>query len=382
VKIAIVHDYLNQAGGAERVVGTLHTMFPGAPIFTTILDRSSLWEVLRDADIRTSWMQKLPLLKRHFKAYLLFYPGAIERFDLREYDLVISSSSAFGKAAITRPGALHICYCHTPMRFVWDYERYMEREQYGSPVRAVLVPVLRRFRTWDVKTASRPNLYVANSTVVADRIKRFYGRDSIIVPPPVAVQRFTPVDKAEDFYLIVSRLNPYKRVDLVVKAFNDLGRKLVIIGDGPDRTVLEKMAKPNITFLGRLPDPEVADYYARCKALLFPGDEDFGIVPLEANAAGRPVIAFKAGGALDTVIDGETGIFFSELTPESLSAAVLRAEKTTWDSVAIRKHAEDYAEPRFRERFMRLVEDVVEKKHGAAGIKALREALGAVPATA
>jgi len=382
VKIAIVHDYLNQAGGAERVVGTLHTMFPGAPIFTTILDRSSLWDVLRDADIRTSWMQKLPLLKRHFKAYLLFYPGAIERFDLHEYDLVISSSSAFGKAAITRPGALHICYCHTPMRFVWDYERYMEREQYGSPVRAILVPVLRRFRTWDVKTASRPSLYVANSTVVADRIKRFYGRDSVIVPPPVAVQRFTPVDKAEDFYLIVSRLNPYKRVDLVVKAFNDLGRKLVIIGDGPDRAVLEKMARPNITFLGRLPDPQVADYYARCKALLFPGDEDFGIVPLEANAAGRPVIAYKAGGALDTVIDGETGIFFSELSPESLCAAVLRAEKTAWDSVAIRKHAEDYAEPRFRERFMRLVEDAVEKKHGSAGIKALHEALGPVPATA
>ena len=382
MKIAIVHDYLNQAGGAERVVGTLHTMFPGAPIFTTILDRNSLWDVLRDADIRTSWMQKLPLLKRHFKAYLLFYPGAIERFDLHEYDLVISSSSAFGKAAITRPGALHICYCHTPMRFVWDYERYMEREQYGSPVRAILVPVLRRFRTWDVKTASRPSLYVANSTVVADRIKRFYGRDSVIVPPPVAVQRFTPVDKAEDFYLIVSRLNPYKRVDLVVKAFNDLGRKLVIIGDGPDRAVLEKMARPNITFLGRLPDPQVADYYARCKALLFPGDEDFGIVPLEANAAGRPVIAYKAGGALDTVIDGETGIFFSELSPESLCAAVLRAEKTAWDSVAIRKHAEDYAEPRFRERFMRLVEDAVEKKHGSAGIKALHEALGPVPATA
>lgn len=382
MKIAIVHDYLNQAGGAERVVGTLHTMFPGAPIFTTILDRGSLWDVLRDADIRTSWMQNLPLLKRHFKAYLLFYPGAIERFDLREFDLVISSSSAFGKAAITRPGALHICYCHTPMRFVWDYERYMEREQYGSPVRAILVPVLRRFRTWDVKTASRPDLYVANSTVVADRIRRFYGRDSVIVPPPVAVQRFTPVDHAEDFYLIVSRLNPYKRVDLVVKAFNDSGRKLVIIGDGPDRAVLEKMARPNITFLGRLPDPDVASYYARCKALLFPGDEDFGIVPLEANAAGRPVIAFKAGGALDTVKDGETGIFFSELTPEALTAAVLRSESTAWDSVAIRKHAEDFAEPRFRERLMKVVEDAVEKRHGAAGIKALRDALSTAPATA
>jgi len=376
MKVAIVHDYLNQAGGAERVVGTLHTMFPEAPIFTTILDRGSLWEVLRDADIRTSWMQKLPLLKRHFKAYLLFYPGAIERFDLREYDLVISSSSAFGKAAITRKDAVHICYCHTPMRFVWDYERYMEREQYGSPVRAVLVPVLRRFRKWDVKTAVRPDTYVANSTVVADRIRRFYGRESVIVPPPVAVQRFTPGNKVEDFYLIVSRLNPYKRVDLVVKAFNDLGHPLVIIGDGPDRVALERMAKPNIKFLGRLPDPEVADYYARCRALIFPGDEDFGIVPLEANAAGRPVIAYKAGGALDTVVNGQTGIFFQELTPESLSEAVLCAEKTTWNSAAIRKHAEDYAEPHFRERFMRVVEETVEKRLGSRAKQSLRDALG------
>jgi len=377
VKVAIVHDYLNQAGGAERVVGTLHTMFPEAPIFTTILDRGSLWEVLRDADIRTSWMQKLPLLKRHFKAYLLFYPGAIERFDLREFDLVISSSSAFGKAAITRKDAVHICYCHTPMRFVWDYERYMEREQYGSPVRAVLVPVLRRFRKWDVKTAVRPDCYVANSTVVADRIRRFYGRESIIVPPPVAVQRFTPVSEPEDFYLIVSRLNPYKRADLVVKAFNDLGRPLVIIGDGPDRAVLQRMAKPNIRFLGRLPDPEVASYYARCRALIFPGDEDFGIVPLEANAAGRPVIAFQAGGALDTVVDGETGIFFRELTPESLGNAVLRAEATPWDSAAIRRHAEDFAEPHFRERFMRVVEDTVEQRLGSRAKQALRDMLGA-----
>jgi glycosyltransferase involved in cell wall biosynthesis len=380
VKIAIVHDYLNQAGGAERVVGTLHTMFPDAPIFTTILDRASLWEVLRDADIRTSWMQKLPLLKRHFKAYLLFYPGAIERFDLREFDLVISSSSAFGKAAITRKDAVHVCYCHTPMRFVWDYQRYMEREQYGSPVRAVLVPVLKRFRAWDVKTAGRPDVYVANSTVVADRIRRFYGRESVIVPPPVAVQRFTPVEKAEDFYLIVSRLNPYKRVDLVVKAFNDLGRPLVIIGDGPDRATLEKMAKPNITFLGRLPDPEVARYYARCRALLFPGDEDFGIVPLEANAAGRPVIAFKAGGALDTVVNGETGIFFCELTPESLTEAVLHAEATAWDSAAIRRHAEDFAEPHFRERLMRVVEATVEQRLGSKAKQDLRDALAAVKA--
>jgi glycosyltransferase involved in cell wall biosynthesis len=382
VKIAIVHDYLNQAGGAERVVGTLHTMFPGAPIYTTILDRAKLWDVLRDADIRTSWMQKLPLLKRHFKAYLLFYPGAIERFDLREYDLIISSSSAFGKAAIARPGACHVCYCHTPMRFVWDYERYMEREQYGSPLRAMLVPVLRRFRAWDVKTAVRPDVYVANSTVVADRIRRFYGRESVIVPPPVAVQRFTPSKFVEDFYLIVSRLNPYKRVDLVVKAFNDLGRPLVIIGDGPDRAVLQRMAKPNIRFLGRLPDPQVADYYARCRALLFPGDEDFGIVPLEANAAGRPVIAFHAGGALDTVVDGQTGIFFDELTPESLSQAVMRAEATAWDSVAIRRHAEDYAEPHFRERFMRVVEAAVEQRLGAAAKEELRDACGAAPVRA
>ncbi|MDQ2766766.1 MAG: glycosyltransferase, partial [Gemmatimonadota bacterium] len=250
----------------------------------------------------------------------------------------------------------------------------------GSPVRAVLVPVLKRFRTWDVKTSVRPDVYVANSTVVADRIRRFYDRASVIVPPPVAVQRFTPVEKAEDFYLIVSRLNPYKRVDLVVKAFNDLGRPLVIIGDGPDRSTLERMAKPNIKFLGRLPDPEVAQYYARCRALLFPGDEDFGIVPLEANAAGRPVIAYKAGGALDTVVDGETGIFFSELTPESLTAAVLRAESTAWDSAAIRRHAEDFAEPQFRARFMRVVEAAVQERLGDKAKQELRDALTAAKA--
>ena len=383
MKIAIVHDYLNQAGGAERVVGTLHTMFPGAPIFTTILDRSSLWDVLRDADIRTSWMQKLPLLKRHFKAYLLFYPGAIERFDLREFDLVISSSSAFGKAAITRPGALHICYCHTPMRFVWDYERYMEREQYGSPVRAILVPVLRRFRTWDVKTASRPNLYVANSTVVADRIKRFYGRDSVIVPPPVAVQRFTPVNAPEDFYLIVSRLNPYKRVDLVVKAFNDLGRKLVIIGDGPDRAVLEKMSRPNIT-LPRAPARSGSRGLLRAmQGAALPGRR--GLRDRAARgecrrASGDRVQGRRRARHGDRRRDRDLLQRADARIAERTRCCARRRRRGTASRSG--KHAEDYAEPRFRERFMRLVEGEVEKKHGAAGIKALREALGAVPATA
>jgi glycosyltransferase involved in cell wall biosynthesis len=381
VKVAIVHDYLNQAGGAERVVGTLHTMFPKAPIYTTILDRSTLWEVLRDADIRTSWMQRLPLLKRYFKYYLFFYPGAVEGFDLREYDLVISSSSAFGKAAITRPDALHVCYCHTPMRFVWDYERYMEREQYGLFVRAMLVPLLRRFRKWDVRTATRPNVFVANSSVVSERIRRYYGRESVMVPPPVAVHRFVPRAEPDDFYLVVSRLNPYKRVDLVIEAFNQNGRKLLVIGDGPDRAALQRMAKSNIQFVGRLPDPAVAEHYARCRALLFPGEEDFGIVPLEVNAAGRPVIAYKAGGALDTVIEGKTGTFFSEMTAASLSEAVRRSEETTWDVVAIRKHAEEYAEGRFCERFLRILEETVERQQGAAGVRSLLESACAVPVT-
>ncbi|MEJ7811824.1 MAG: glycosyltransferase [Gemmatimonadaceae bacterium] len=355
-KVAIVHDYLNQAGGAERVVGTLHEMFPDAPIYTTILRRDSLWPALRDADIRTSWMQRLPGLGRHFKKYLPLYPLAVESFDLGDYDLVISSSSAFGKGAVVRPGACHVCYCHTPMRFAWDYDRYVEREQFGRAVRTVLPLLVGHLRRWDFRTAGRPHTYIANSSVVAERIRQYYGRESEVIPPPVDVARFAPSPVDEDYYLIVSRLNPYKRVDLVVGAFSEMGRPLVVIGDGPDRAALERMAAPNVRFLGRLPDDDVARHYARCRGLIFPGEEDFGIVPLEANASGRPVIAYRAGGALDTVADGRTGVFFRDQTVGAIRDAVERCDAIRWDKAQLRRHAEGFAEGVFRARVLASLE--------------------------
>jgi glycosyltransferase involved in cell wall biosynthesis len=359
MKIALVHDYLNQLGGAERVVGTLHRLFPQAPIYTTILDRTMLWESLRDADIHTSWMQKLPALDRHFKKYLPLYPLAIESLDLRAYDLVLSSSSAWAKGVITRPGAVHLCYCHTPMRFAWDYARYVEREQFGPLTRTALPPVVAWLRAWDLRTAKRPTRYIANSSVVRERIRAHYGQESEVIFPPVEVARYQPCDVDEPYFLVVSRLAPYKRIDLAVEAFNRLGLPLVVIGDGPDRPVLERMAGPNIRFLGRLPDDEVAGRMARCRAFIFPGEEDFGITPLEANASGRPVIAYRAGGALDTVSEGRSGLFFDEPNAMSLVAAVRRFQGLQWDKGLLRRHAERFSEAVFGQRIQRLVSDAM-----------------------
>ena len=359
MKIAIVHDYLNQLGGAERVVGPLHRMFPEAPIYTTIVDRDQLWPSLADADIRPTWMQRLPGLKRHFKRYLPLYPLAIERMDLRAYDLVISSSSAFAKAAITRRDAFHLCYCHTPLRCVWDYDRYVARENLGRLSRAALPPVIDRLRAWDLATAARPDLYVANSRAVADRIRRWYGRESVVLPPPVEVQRHRPGGRAADDYLIVSRLVPYKRIDLAVTAFTAAGLPLTVIGDGPDRPALEALAGPTVRFLGRLPDRAVAEHFARARALIFPGEEDFGITPLEANAAGRPVVAYRAGGALDTVVQDVTGCFFDSQTPEALLAAVRRSQALPWNPDTLRRHAESFSEAAFSERFFELLQRLV-----------------------
>ena len=350
MRVAIIHDYLNQRGGAEWVVAVLHEMFPEAPIFASIVDRETLSPELQAADIRPSWMQHLPGLRRHFKKYLLLYPSVFEGLDLSDYDLVISSSSAFAKAVNPPGGTLHLCYCHTPARFIWDYQRYVERERLGPLARAFLPLAIRLLKTWDLRTAGRPHAYVANSTVVAARIRQVYHREAVVIPPPVDLKRFQPLEGREDFYLIVSRLNPYKRIHLAIEAFNRLRLPLVIVGDGPHRPVLERLAGPTIRFTGYLSDDEVAQLYARCQALVIPGEEDFGLAVLEANASGRPVIAYRAGGALDTVKPDLNGIFFDQPSAESLADAVIRARKMCWDSQRIREHAEGYGVERFKER--------------------------------
>jgi len=361
MRVALAHDYLIQAGGAERVLGALHRLFPEAPIFTTIADPAVIKEYVSGAEVHTSWMQRLPGLRKHFRKYVLLYPNAIESLDLSGFDLVISNSSAFAKSIITPPGTVHVCYCHTPMRFAWNFEAYSARESWGPMTRWVLPFLTERLRRWDLRTASRPHLYMGNSSAVAQRIERCYGIPAKVLFPPVEFDRFEPGGEPGDYYLVVSRLQSYKRIDLAVEAFTRLSRPLVVIGDGPDRPALERMAGPTVRFLGRQPDSEVNRYYAGCRGVIFPGEEDFGIVPLEANAAGRPVVAYRAGGALDTVIEGVTGVFFSPQTPEALAQAVEECDRRSWSVADLRRHAEGFGENFFQQRVKFLVSEALEQ---------------------
>ena len=271
MKVALAHDYLNQMGGAERVVLALHEMFPDAPLYTSIYDPQRVDAAFQSIDIRTSFMQKFPLVKKHHQPFLPFYPFAIEQLDLRGYDLVLSSSSAFAKGIITRPETMHICYCHTPMRWCWNYDEYVEREHLGKISRAILPFLISGLRVWDQTSSMRVDHFIANSPVVADRIRKYYRRNAVVIPPPVEVSRFTfdPTIRPEDFFLIVSRLMPYKRIDLAIEACNQLQLPLVIIGSGRDENRLKHLAGPTIRFMGRLSDQEVLYYYAHCRALHF-----------------------------------------------------------------------------------------------------------------
>ena len=342
MRIAIVHDYLNQYGGAERVVEVLNELFPEAPIFTSIYDRAKLPRTFENMDIRVSFMQKLPFLDKHFKKYLLLYPKAIESFNLKDYDLILSSSSAFAKGAIRGQNACHICYCYSPMRFVWDYSTYIEKENFGSTTLKLLPFAVKKLKKWDISTIDRVDHYIGISNYIRDRIKKFYSRDAAVIYPPVNVKNFIMGKKSEDYFLIVSRLNAYKNIDLVIDAFNELGLRLKIAGTGPYRNALEEMARgKNIEFLGRLNDAELIEIYSRCRAYIFPGREDFGITPVEAQASGRPVIAYAAGDALETVVEGVTGVFFKDNSKEVLIEAINKFLKSedNFDSSEIRKNA-------------------------------------------
>lgn len=352
MKVAIIHDWLTNMGGAERVILALHEIFPEAPVFTMVHNPAKLPPEFANIDIRTSFIQKLPWAKTGYQRYLPLMPVAAEQFDLSEYDVVISSSHACAKGVITRPETLHICYCYTPMRYAWFlYHEYMRLEQV-SPLKRLLIPPLMSYlRMWDRLAADRVDDFIAISTGVSHRIKKYYRRDSSLIFPPVDTGYYTPAETVDDYFLVVSRLVAYKRVDLAVEAFNRLGLPLVIIGDGPELDKLRRMAKPNIRVMGRLSDEETRIYYARCKAFIFPGEEDFGITPVEAQAAGRPVIAYGAGGTLDTVKKGVTGEFFYPQTAEALAAAVAAFEPGRYDPQVIRKHAEGFDTRKFQSAF-------------------------------
>lgn len=360
MRIAIVHDYLNQYGGAERVLEALHDLYPSAPVYTSIYDAERMPPHYRSWDIRTSFMQHLPGWRTHFRHYFLLYPSAFEQFDLSSYDLILSSSSAYAKGVIPAPHARHICYCHTPMRFAWRTQDYIEREAIGGVQGAILPLALTYVRLWDVVSATRVDAFVANSHEVARRIQRYYNRSATIIPPPVDLPPYTH-EQADDFYLTGGRLIPYKRLGLAVEAFTRLGLPLKVFGDGRDRPALEAAAGPNIEFLGWVDEATRRTLFARCRAFIFPGVEDFGITPLEAMAAGRPVIAYAAGGALETVLDGVTGRFFRPQTAAALAAAVAMSRGDHYDPQRIRRHAEGFGQAVFAEKMRGYIQSIVQQ---------------------
>jgi glycosyltransferase involved in cell wall biosynthesis len=363
MRVAMIHDYLNQYGGAERVLEALHQLYPSAPVYTSIYDPRAMPSAYHTWDIRTSFMQHLPGWKKHFRRYFMLYPAAFEAFDLSAYDLIISSSSAYAKGIIPRPGARHICYCHTPMRFAWRTSDYLERQAIQGIQATILPFMLTYVRLWDVATAGRVDAFVANSQETAGRIQRYYRRSATIIPPPVDLPPYQPQQPA-DYYLAGGRLIPYKRIGLAVEAFNKLGLPLKVFGDGRDRAALEAMAGPNIEFLGWVDEQQRQNLFARCRAFLFPGVEDFGITPLEAMAAGRPVIACGAGGALETMVEGVTGRLFYPQSAAALAAAVATSRCDRYDAHTIRQHAERFAKPVFLERMRAFIASQIANQSG------------------
>ena len=380
LRVALVHDWLTGMRGGERVLEALLDLFPRAEIFTLIHRPETVSSQIEARTIHTSFVDDLPFAHGPYRYLLPLFPWAVESFDLEGFDLVISSSHCVAKGARPPSGVPHLCYCHTPMRYVWDqYQAYFGPGRASVPVRAAIAALAPWLRRWDLASAGRVDRFVANSACVGDRIRRHYGRTSVVVYPPVDLQRFTSAPVREDFYLVLGALVPYKRVDRAVEACNRLSRPLVVAGVGSERSRLAKVAGPGISFLGSVTDAEVVDLLSRCRAFLLPGEEDFGITAVEAQAAGAPVIAYGKGGALETVIgvehNGEapcrsgedathdalqpTGVFFHEPSPEGLMAAIERFESQDFSVEALRASAARFGSERFKREMTSQVHELL-----------------------
>jgi len=353
--------------GGEKVLVSLARLFPQAPIFTLLHVRGSVAPELEAREIRTSFVQRLPAAASRYRHYLPLFPRAAESFDLRGFDLVLSSSHCAAKGVRPAPGALHLSYCHTPMRYVWDrYDDYFGPGRASPLLRLAIRPLAARLRAWDVRTAARVDRFAANSAYVAGRIRRYYGRDSVVIPPPVDTAFFTPgPDAPGRFDLIVSALAPYKRIELALEAYRGTGLRLRIVGTGPEAARLRALAPPEAEFLGHVADAELRQLYRDCRAVLMPGVEDAGIVPLEALACGRPAVVFGEGGGAESVEHGRTGLVFHEATAESLRAAVATLENARFDRLALRARAEAHRTERFEERLRGFVDDALARRDPA-----------------
>jgi glycosyltransferase involved in cell wall biosynthesis len=365
-RAAVVHDWLTIPGGSEKVVLELLDLLGPADVYTSVYDREQWQQQLAGRTVRASFLDRIPGARRHYPKLLPLMNTAFESFDLADYDLVVSSSHSCAKNVLTSPGALHVCYCHTPMRHAWE-PRFLDGEDLGTVARTaarVLMPGLRRR---DLAGASRPDVFVANSHHVAGRIQKYYRRDAEVIAPPIEIDRHlaSPRDPS-DYYLVMGRVVPYKRVDLALAACAQLGRRVKVVGSGRALDAARKVAGPDAELLGFVPDDELAPLLAGARAVLFPGEEDFGIVPVEAQAAGVPVIAYGSGGIRDSVVDGVTGVFFDRQTVGSLAQAILAFEELDLDEAAIRQNARRFAPERFRSAFA----DLVRRHHEGSGAPA------------
>lgn len=356
MKVALVHDHLTQSGGAERVLEALQSLYPNAPTFTLLYDKKAMTE-FSHRDIRPSFLQNFPLSLRRPRWYLPLMPTATESHDLSDFDVIISSSSAFSKGVIPATDAIHLCYCHTPTRYLWsDTHSYVEEISAPGFIKKLLPPLLTKLRIWDKLAADRVDFFIANSETVARRISKFYRRESDVIYPPVDTDHFSISQKPKEFYLIGGRLVPYKRYDIVIEAFNKLGLPLVVFGNGPQEKKLRAMASNNVKFVGRVSNEERARLFSEAIAFLHPQEEDFGITPVEAMAAGTPVIALRQGGAIETVIDGVTGVLFDEQSWQEIADTVLHFDRSKFDSELIRKHAQQFSLQIFHQKISAYVD--------------------------
>jgi glycosyltransferase involved in cell wall biosynthesis len=353
LRVALVHDYLNQRGGAERVFAHIARAYAPAPIYTALFDPAQTGDLVDASRVRTSYLARIPGANKYFRFLAPLYPSAFEAFDLRGFDTIVSSTTAWAKGVIVPPDAVHVCYINTVSRFAFAYDQYVG----GLGVKTLARPLIARLVEWDKRAAQRPTQFVANSQNVAARIKRYYGRDSVVLHCPVDVDRFTPRQGGGDYFFIASRLLPYKRVDLAIRAAQIARVPLLVAGTGPSETQLRELARgTTTTMLGYIDDARMNELLGKARAAILPGEEDFGLVPLEAAACGRPTIAYRAGGALETVVAGRTGEFFDEPAPESLAAVLSTFDDDRYDPAELRAHAERFAPERFIERLCAIVE--------------------------